>query len=39
MKIAIAPNPAKKQAPTLAGEAARVLSAAGCETVSIAGMY
>lgn len=39
MKIAIAPNPAKKQAPSLAEEAARVLSAAGCETVTISGMY
>ncbi len=39
MKIAIAPNPAKKQAPSLAEEAARVLNSAGCETVHIAGMY
>lgn len=39
MKIAIAPNPAKKQAPARAEEAARILNAAGCETVAIAGMY
>ncbi len=39
MKIAIAPNPAKKQAPSLGEEAARILSAAGCETVPIDGMY
>lgn len=39
MKIAIAPNPAKKQAPSLADEAARILTAAGCETVPIAGLY
>lgn len=39
MKIAIAPNPIKKQAPSLAEEAARLLVASGCETVSISGMY
>ncbi len=39
MKIAIAPNPVKKQAPSLAEEAARLLVASGCETVSISGMY
>lgn len=39
MKIAIAPNPVKKQAPSLAEEAARLLAASGCETVSISGMY
>lgn len=39
MKIAIAPNPAKEQAPVRAGDAERILSAAGCETVMIAGMY
>lgn len=39
MKIAIAPNPAKKQAPSLADEAARILTGAGCETVPIAGLY
>lgn len=39
MKIAIAPNPAKKQAPSLGEEAAKVLRAAGCETVFIDGMY
>lgn len=39
MKIAIAPNPVKKQAPSLAEEAARILVASGCETVSISGMY
>nr|WP_290462294.1 NAD(+)/NADH kinase [Acutalibacter muris] len=39
MKIAIAPNPVKKQAPSLAEEAARLLVASGCETVFISGMY
>lgn len=39
MKIAIAPNPAKEQAPARAEEATRILSAAGCETVSITGLY
>ncbi len=39
MKIAIAPNHVKKQAPSLAEEAARLLVASGCETVSISGMY
>lgn len=39
MKIAIAPNPAKKQAPSLGEEAARVLCSAGCETVFIDGLY
>jgi len=39
MKIAIAPNPAKKQAPAQAEEATRILNAAGCETISITGLY
>lgn len=39
MKIAIAPNPAKKRAPSLAGEAARVLAEAGCETAVVEGLY
>lgn len=39
MKIAIAPNPVKRQAAARAEEAAAILCAAGCETVSIDGLY
>lgn len=39
MKVAIAPNPAKKRAPSLAEEAARVLAASGCDTVAVEGLY
>ncbi|WP_322173541.1 NAD(+)/NADH kinase [Acutalibacter caecimuris] len=39
MRIAIAPNPAKKQAPARARQAVKVLHSAGCETVFLDGLY
>ncbi len=39
MKIAVAPNPAKKQAPARAAEAIATLRAAGCEAALVNGLY
>lgn len=39
MKIAVAPNPAKKLAPARAREAMTVLRASGCEAVEVQGLY
>lgn len=39
MKIAIAPNPANTQAPAYGERAGKILSDAGCEIVSVQGLY
>ena len=39
MKIAVAPNPAKRRALSVAKDAIKILSTAGCDTILIEGLY